>query len=143
MTQTTDDFAPHEPSQDPQEEPADQGGVLGLSLDSLEDNFLDQPWFRNYLGLIVTSLVCLAVVIIWPYYCKQQLKEVSTLEKQITDIRYRSLITTAALIEYERVGNILQELDEHQLPLIPPAEPPYLLIDSGQYTSPSPSPASK
>ena len=54
-------------------------------------------------------------------------------EKQITDIRYRSLITTAALIEYERIGNILQELDDHQLPLIPATEPPYLLVDSGQH----------
>lgn len=135
MTYPTDDIDYHQPDLAHAEEQGEEGsqGTLADFFDSTEEDLLRQPWLRNHGWFILTCLVCFAVTIIWPYYCKQQLKEVSTLEKQITDIRYRSLITTAALIEYERIGNILQELDDHQLPLIPATEPPYLLVDSGQH----------
>lgn len=102
-------------------------------IDGAEEDLFRQPWLRDHIRFIATCLVCLVVAIVWPYYCKQQITEVSRLEQQIRDIRYRSLITTAALIEHERVGNILQRIEDYQLQLLPATTPPYLLVDSGQY----------
>lgn len=107
-------------------------------IDGAEEDLFRQPWLRDHLGFIATCLGCLMVAIVWPYYCKQQITEVSRLEQQITDIRYRSLMTTAALIEHERVGNILQRIESYQLQLLPATTPPYLLVDSGQYPTPVP-----
>lgn len=135
MTHPTEELDYQQPAQESTAASTDEPFMHRFSdfIDSTEEDLLRQPWLRNHGWFIATCLACLAVVIIWPYFCKLQLREVSKLEKQITDIRYRSLITTAALIEYERIGNILQQLEEHQLPLIPASEPPYLLVDSGQY----------
>lgn len=123
--------------QAPQTDSPSLGGRIWASIvgfaDSTEEDLLRQPWLRNHGWFILTCLACLTLAIVWPYYCKQQITEVGRLEQQVTDIRYRSLITTAALIEHERVGNILQRIEGYQLQLVPAVAPPYLLVDSGQH----------
>ena len=41
-------------------------------------------------------------------------------------------------VENERIGNILDRVGEYRLPLVPATQPPYLLLDTGQYASSSP-----
>lgn len=120
-------------SEQPTPESLDLG--LGSIINGIEEDVLNHPWLRSHIYLILTILLCLGAAVYWRYFCEGKLAEVSRLEKKITDMRYRSLITKAALIEYERVGNIMQQIEEHQLQLLPATAPPYLLVDSGQYLS--------
>ena len=77
-------------------------------------------------------------MIAWPYVYQGSLREITSLEKKLEDIRYKALFTSAALIEYERINNITTKVDQYQLQLVPATQPPYLLVDSGQYPTPKP-----
>ena len=76
--------------------------------------------------------------IAWPYVYMINLREVTMMEQKLQDIRYKSLFISAERIEYERIGNILDRVGEYRLPLVPASQPPYLLLDTGQYASSSP-----
>ena len=98
----------------------------------------------HYLGCGITSAssstayFSVFVMIAWPYIYQGSLREITTLEKKLEDIRYKALFTSAALIEYERINNITTKVEQYQLQLVPATQPPYLLVDSGQYPTPQP-----
>ena len=94
-------------------------------------------WIEN-IRFIAYCLFLVGVMIAWPYIYQGSLREITSLEKKLEDIRYKALFTSAALIEYERINNIMTKVDQYQLQLVPATQPPYLLVDSGQYPTPKP-----
>lgn len=107
-------------------------------LESIEDDFWSLPWLWNNIRFIIYCLFLGFVMIAWPYIYQGSLREITTLEKKLEDIRYKALFTSAALIEYERINNITTKVEQYQLQLVPATQPPYLLVDSGQYPTPQP-----
>lgn len=103
-----------------------------------EEDFLNTPWLRRNWLFMVFVIICGLVSIAWPYVYVLNLREVTSLEMKLRDIRYKSLFISAERIEYERIGNILDRVGEYHLPLVPATQPPYLLLDTGQYALPTP-----
>ena len=104
----------------------------------IENDLWSVPWLWNNIRFIVYCFVLAAVMIAWPYFYQGSLREITSLEKKLEDIRYKALFTSAALIEYERINNITSKVEQYQLQLVPATQPPYLLVDSGQYPTPQP-----
>ncbi|ERJ71929.1 hypothetical protein HMPREF1556_01036 [Porphyromonas sp. oral taxon 278 str. W7784] len=117
-------------SQEPlgEEEEADRN-----LLEWIENDLWGLPVLRNNRRFILFCLFLGAIAIAWPYFYQGSLREITSLEEKLKDIRYKSLYTSAALIEYERINNIVDKVSQYQLQLVPATQPPYLLVDSGQY----------
>lgn len=130
-----EDEAPRSQYLDPHEseEELERGFV-----ESVENDLWNLPSLRNNRRFIVYCILLVGVMIGWPYYYKVSLREITSLEKKLEDIRYKALFTSAALIEYERINNITTKVEQYQLQLVPATQPPYLLVDSGQYPTPHP-----
>ena len=130
-----EDEAPRSQYLDPHEseEELERGFV-----ESVENDLWNLPSLRNNRRFIVYCILLVGVMIGWPYYYKVSLREITSLEKKLEDIRYKALFTSAALIEYERINNITTKVEQYQLQLVPATQPPYLLVDSGQYPTPQP-----
>lgn len=107
-------------------------------FESVEDDLWNLPSLRNNWRFIAYCVFLVVVMIGWPYLYKVSLREITPLEKKLEDIRYKALFTSAALIEYERINNITTKVEQYQLQLVPATQPPYLLVDSGQYPTPQP-----
>lgn len=107
-------------------------------IEWIENDLWGLPGLRNNVRFIAYCLFLVGVMIAWPYFYQASLREITSLEKKLEDIRYKALFTSAALIEYERINNITTKVDQYQLQLVPATQPPYLLVDSGQYPTPKP-----
>ena len=127
---------------EPQEEPAaqvqDEEDEEHFLFEGWEEDFLNAPWLKRNWLFILFVITCGLVSIAWPYVYMINLREVTMMEQKLQDIRYKSLFISAERIEYERIGNILDRVGEYRLPLVPASQPPYLLLDTGQYASSSP-----
>lgn len=127
--------APQPPHFDPHE--GEEEHPRGI-VEWIENDLWSVPWLWNNIRFIVYCFVLAAVMIAWPYFYQGSLREITSLEKKLEDIRYKALFTSAALIEYERINNITSKVEQYQLQLVPATQPPYLLVDSGQYPTPQP-----
>ena len=87
-------------------------------VESVENDLWNLPSLRNNRRFIVYCILLVGVMIGWPYYYKVSLREITSLEKKLEDIRYK--------------------VEQYQLQLVPATQPPYLLVDSGQYPTPQP-----
>ena len=130
-----EDEAPRSQYLDPHEseEELERGFV-----ESVENDLWNLPSLRNNRHFIAYCILLVGVMIGWPYIYQGSLREITSLEKKLEDIRYKALFTSAALIEYERINNITTKVEQYQLQLVPATQPPYLLVDSGQYPTPQP-----
>ncbi len=135
-TDHLEDEAPRSQYLDPTE--SEEEEFDGGFLESIENNFWSLPWLWNNSRFILYCLSLAGVMVAWPYIYQGSLRKITTLEKKLEDIRYKALFTSAALIEYERINNISSKVEQYQLQLVPATQPPYLLVDSGQYPTPKP-----
>lgn len=135
---------PYDQSNEPHEEadiPTTKELLSELGgLDLLERDLWSIDLLRRNWRFITYCLLLLIFAVVWPYVYNQSLSEITAMEDRLKDIRYRSLYTSAALIEYERINNIDRKVQQYQLQLVPATHPPYLLIDSGQYPIIKPKP---
>ena len=102
------------PDQEPQaqpwaDEPSSPQEPLGEEeeadrnlLEWVENDLWGLPVLRNNRGFILFCLFLGAIAIAWPYFYQGSLREITSLEEKLKDIRYKSLYTSAALIEYEQ-----------------------------------------
>ena len=82
-------------------------------------------------------LICGIACVLWTYHFSSQTQQLDRLERQLKDIRFRSLFISSELIKSTHIDNITQRVTDYQLPLVPATKPPYQLIDSGQFPVPS------
>ena len=143
---TPDEYIPNEeddryeaaPSQPPHFDPHEEEEHPRGIVEWIENDLWSWPWLRKNIVFLCYCVVLGGVMIGWPYLYQVSLRKITSLEKKLEDIRYKALFTSAALIEYERINNITTKVEQYQLQLVPATQPPYLLVDSGQYPTPQP-----
>ena len=81
---------------------------------------------REQIGLIILIAFFIVVSISNRYGCEQRLIEIDRLEKNIQDMKYRTLSNKSRLTQESRQGNVIRKLQESQnTELKIPDRPPY------------------
>lgn len=120
------------------EEDEADGEIPSSGWETLEGNLLAHPRARYWLKVAGFYLICGIACVLWTYHFSSQTQQLDRLERQLKDIRFRSLFISSELIKSTHIDNITQRVTDYQLPLVPATKPPYQLIDSGQFPVPSP-----
>ena len=83
---------------------------------------------RNHVWLILLIVLLTTVYVGVRYQCQQDVIEISRLEKDLTDAKYRALSSSSTLTELCRQSNVLRVLHENQDTLLQlPDQPPYIV----------------
>lgn len=115
------------------EEEVEEGEIPSEGWSELEQNFWSHPRASHYAKVFTIYALGILLLILWTYHFTSQVQQLAQKERQLKDIRFRSLVISAELIRNTHVDNITQRVADYQLPLVPATKPPFLLIDSGQY----------
>lgn len=83
--------------------------------------------WKVFVGYAFVLIVCASM---WNTYYNQLMRRVTDKEKELMDLRYRMLYTTAELVKLERINNIEERITELNLPLEHSTQPPYELLDT-------------
>ena len=83
---------------------------------------------RNHIWLILLIVVLTTIYVGVRYQCQQDVIEISRLEKDLTDAKYRSMSSSSTLTEMCRQSNVLRVLRENQDTLLQmPDQPPFIV----------------
>ncbi len=83
---------------------------------------------RNYVWMIVLIVVLTIVYVGVRYQCQQDVIEISRLEKELTDAKYKAMASSSNLTELCRQSNVLRVLRQNQDTLLRlPAQPPFII----------------
>ncbi|MDO4691252.1 MAG: FtsL-like putative cell division protein [Porphyromonadaceae bacterium] len=91
--------------------------------------------FRRFGIFGIYCIFLLGLSIMWGYQFSIMDKKVGRLERDLEDIRYKSLFTTAELIKHERISNIETNIQSLNLNLESSTHPPYEIIDQAPQTT--------
>jgi len=98
--------------------------------DVINGNFLTKKFFQKQYGLLIMIAILLFMYVDNRYYCETQQVKVIELKKQIQDVKYESLTTSAQLMELSRQSNVLAKVKERGLNLAETDTPPVVIKDS-------------
>ena len=89
---------------------------------------------RHYVWFIVLVVMLTCVYVGVRYQCQQDVIEISRLEKELVDAKYRAMSSSSNLTEICRQSNVLKVLGENEdNKLMMPEQPPYIIeIASGE-----------
>ena len=83
---------------------------------------------RHYLWFIVLVVLLTCVYVGVRYQCQQDVIEISRLEKDLVDAKYRAMSSSSNLTEMCRQSNVLKALSENEdNTLTFPEQPPYIV----------------
>lgn len=83
---------------------------------------------RHYVWLIVLVVVLTCIYVGVRYQCQQDIIEISRLEKELTDAKYKAMASSSNLTELCRQSNVLRVLRENQDTLLRlPNQPPFII----------------
>ena len=83
---------------------------------------------RNHIWLIVLVVLLMCIYVGVRYQCQQDTIEISRLEKELTDAKYRAMSSSSNLTEMCRQSNVLRVLHENEdTLLIMPEQPPFIV----------------
>ena len=83
---------------------------------------------RHYLWFIVLVVLLTCVYVGVRYQCQQDVIEISRLEKELVDAKYRAMSSSSNLTEMCRQSNVLKALSENEdNTLTFPEQPPYIV----------------
>ena len=83
---------------------------------------------RHYVWLIVLVVVLTCIYVGVRYQCQQDVIEISRLEKELTDAKYKAMASSSNLTELCRQSNVLRVLRENQDTLLRlPNQPPFII----------------
>lgn len=87
---------------------------------------------RHYVWFIVLVVLLTCVYVGVRYQCQQDVIEISRLEKELTDAKFRAMSSSSNLTELCRQSNVLKVLSQNEdNQLMMPEQPPYI-IDVGE-----------
>lgn len=96
-----------------------------------------EDWSRFAQGLSRDNKIFIAFVFVtlifsayWHTLYNSTIREVSTQEKELKDLRYRRLYMSAELVRLERITSIEASIESLKLDLEHPTKPPYEVIDT-------------
>ena len=88
---------------------------------------------RHYVWFIVLVVLLTCVYVGVRYQCQQDVIEISRLEKELTDAKYRAMSSSSNLTEICRRSNVLKVLSEDEDNKLMMAEqPPYIIEVKGE-----------
>ena len=83
---------------------------------------------RNHIWLIVLVVVLTCIYVGVRYQCQEDVIEISRLEKELTDAKYKAMASSSTLTEMCRQRNVLRVLHENDDTLLQmPNQPPYII----------------
>ena len=83
---------------------------------------------RHYVWFIVLVVLLTCVYVGVRYQCQQDVIEISRLEKELVDAKYRAMSSSSNLTEMCRQSNVLKVLGENEdNKLTLPEQPPYII----------------
>lgn len=83
---------------------------------------------RHYVWFIVLVVLLTCVYVGVRYQCQQDVIEISRLEKELVDAKYRAMSSSSTLTEICRQSNVLKVLSENEgNNLVMPNQPPYII----------------
>ena len=83
---------------------------------------------RHYVWFLVLLVLLTCVYVGVRYQCQQDVIEISRLEKELVDAKYRAMSSSSNLTELCRQSNVLKVLSENEdNKLVFPEQPPYII----------------
>lgn len=83
---------------------------------------------RHYLGFIALVVLLTCIYVGTRYQCQQDIIQISWLEKELVDAKYRALSSSSNLTELCRQSNVLKVLSENEDNVLTfPEQPPYII----------------
>ena len=83
---------------------------------------------RNHIWLIMLVVVLTCVYVGVRYQCQEDVIEISRLEKELTDAKYKAMASSSTLTEMCRQSNVLRVLRQNEDTLLQmPNQPPYII----------------
>lgn len=83
---------------------------------------------RHYVWFIVLVVLLTCVYVGVRYQCQQDVIEISRLEKELTDAKFRAMSSSSNLTELCRQSNVLKVLSQNEdNQLMMPEQPPYII----------------
>ena len=83
---------------------------------------------RHYVWLIVLVVVLTCVYVGVRYQCQQDVIEISRMEKELTDAKYKAMASSSNLTELCRQSNVLRVLRQNEDTLLRlPNQPPFII----------------
>jgi hypothetical protein len=83
---------------------------------------------RNHIWLIMLVVVLTCIYVGVRYQCQEDVIEISRLEKELTDAKYKAMASSSTLTEMCRQSNVLRVLRENEDTLLQmPNQPPFII----------------
>lgn len=94
----------------------------------LGGDILSTTTVRKQIGLISLIVGFIIIHVAVRYSCQQKLIEIDKLQKELLDVRYKSLSSNSLITEKSRESNVLKFLRENNdSTLKMPSQPPYII----------------
>lgn len=94
----------------------------------LGGDILSTATVRKQIGLITLIVGFIIIHVAVRYSCQQKLIEIDKLQKELLDVRYKSLSSNSLITEKSRESNVLKFLRENNdSTLKMPSQPPYII----------------
>lgn len=101
---------------------------LSVLRELLNGNLLLKRFSKYYKGLLV-FVFCSFLYIGNRYACEKQLATIVALQKDLKDVKYEALSTSAELMQMSRQSNVQKALSEKGISLEISKTPPIIIID--------------
>ena len=106
----------------------DEAPVGSLSLKQIVGGDYLFSLVRHHIWLIMLIVLITIVYVGVRYQCQQDVIEISRLEKELTDAKYKAMASSSNLTELCRQSNVLRVLRENQDTLLRlPNQPPFII----------------
>lgn len=92
--------------------------------DILNGNILTKKFIQKQYLLIIMIVVLCFMYIDNRYYCETQMNKVNQLQKELEELKDKSLTISAELMEISRRSNVLKMINDKGLNLVEATEPP-------------------
>lgn len=108
----------------------DDAPVGSLSLSKIVfGDILSAQMVRRQVWLLLLIVLFITLSVAFRYQCQQDQLQISRLEKELTDIKYKALSSTSNLTECSRESRLLEALRvNHDSVLQISKQPPYIIV---------------
>ncbi|MBR4898265.1 MAG: hypothetical protein IKZ48_05720 [Prevotella sp.] len=113
----------------------DDAPVSTLTLRTiLGGDILSTQFVRRQVWLLLLIMLFITISVAFRYQCQQDQIQISKMEQQLVDIKYKALSTASALTERTRKSRVLEALlENHDSILHISTVPPYVIhVEEGE-----------
>ena len=93
--------------------------------DVIDGGFLTENFVSKQLKLLVLIVILVVIFISNNYSCMKKLKDIETLNAQLTDVQYENLVLSKELTSGSRQSQVKELLERRGINLSSPTSPAY------------------